>query len=272
MTTFPTLYIPHGAGPCFFMAWEPADAWDDMAAWLRALEHEAGARPAALLVVSAHWEGPVFTVNTAPRPGLLFDYYGFPQSTYQLTWPAAGSPALAQRIQTLLHENGIAHATDDARGLDHGVFIPMKLAFPDADIPVVQLSLRTDLDPQAHLALGRALAPLRDEGVLIIGSGMSYHNMRRFRRNGGPVDPDSVRFDDWLFETVAMTGDARAQRLASWQAAPGGRESHPREEHLLPLHVVAGAAHDEAGERAFHGEVMGSVQSGFRFGASAHRL
>lgn len=267
-TTFPTLYIPHGAGPCFFMDWNPADTWHRMEHWLRGMEDHVGARPTALVVVSAHWEAPVFTVNTACDPGLLFDYYGFPEATYQLTWPARGEPELAGRIRTLLDGQGIVSGEDSERGLDHGVFIPMKLAFPDADIPVVQLSLRGDLDPAAHLAMGRALAPLRQEGVLIVGSGMSFHNMQRFRRDGnGEVDADSLQFDDWLAGTVAMDPAQRDRRLADWRDAPGGRASHPREEHLLPLHVVAGAALSDAGERIFRDEVMASAQSGIRFGA-----
>lgn len=268
-TVFPTFFIPHGAGPCFFMDWEPAGTWNDMAACLHELVHHAGAQPRALVVISAHWEAPVFTVNAASRPGLLYDYYGFPESTYRIAWPAAGSPALAGRVSELLADNGFAHAEETGRGLDHGVFIPLKLAFPQADIPIVQLSLRRDLDPRAHLAVGRALAPLRSEGVLIVGSGMSYHNMRRFRFEGGAVDPASIAFDGWLAETAAMTGEERSRRLAHWSAAPGARLSHPREEHLLPLHVVAGAAAEEAGGRIFRDEVMCSVQSAFRFGRPA---
>lgn len=265
----PTFFIPHGAGPCFFMEWEPAGTWDRMATWLRGLEGHAGVRPAALVVISAHWEAPAFTVNAGRLPGLLYDYSGFPESTYRITWPAAGSPELATRIHELLDADGITNVQDDARGLDHGVFIPMKLSFPEADIPVVQLSLKRGLDPSMHMAMGKALAPLRDEGVLIIGSGMSYHNMRRLQRGNGPVDPQAVRFDDWLAKTVTLIGDERRDRLVGWDAAPGGRDSHPREEHLLPLHVVAGAAHDEPGTQVFRDEVIGSVQSAFRFGEAA---
>lgn len=266
---FPTFFIPHGAGPCFFMDWDPADTWNAMGTWLRGLAAQAGARPQALLVVSAHWEAPVFTVTAARDPGLIYDYGGFPEATYRITWPAPGSPELARQVRDLLGANGIAQADDAHRGLDHGVFIPLKLAFPQADVPVVQLSLRQGLDPAEHLAMGQALAPLRDEGVLIIGSGMSYHNMRRFRLRGGPPDPDSVRFDDWLTETVALPPEERARRLARWADAPGARAAHPREEHLLPLHVVAGAGSPDGGARVFHDAVIGSAQSAFRFGAPA---
>jgi aromatic ring-opening dioxygenase catalytic subunit (LigB family) len=268
-TTFPTFFIPHGAGPCFFMDWQPAHTWTRMAAWLGGLEQHAGARPTAIVVVSAHWETPVFTVSSASRHDLLFDYHGFPEATYRITWPADGSPELAGRVRGLLASGGFASAAVDDRGLDHGVFIPLKVAFPEMRFPIVQLSLREDLDPAAHLAMGQVLAPLRKEGVLIVGTGMSYHNMRGFRLDGGPVDPESIRFDSWLTESVGMTGDERVRRLVDWATAPGARASHPREEHLLPLHVAAGAAEHEAGVRAFHDHVIGSAQSAFRFGSPA---
>jgi len=169
----PTVFLPHGAGPCFFMEWEPADTWQGMEAWLRNLLPSLNVAPRALLVISAHWEEPVFTLNTQAAPGLLFDYYGFPPHTYQLTWPTPGAPELAGEVAELLGKAGFDTAFDNRRGLDHGVFIPLKLVRPEADIPVLQLSLRSDMDPQAHLELGRVLAPLREQGVLIVGSGMS---------------------------------------------------------------------------------------------------
>ncbi|WP_020680230.1 DODA-type extradiol aromatic ring-opening family dioxygenase [Marinobacterium rhizophilum] len=263
----PSVYLPHGAGPCFFMDWPPAGTWDHMESWLRNLIHQVGRRPRALLVISAHWETPEFSVNAQAAPGLLYDYYGFPAHTYQLEWPAPGNPQLANRIQDLLGAAGIPCVQDHKRGLDHGVFIPLKLAVPEADIPVVQLSLRAGLDPAEHLALGKALAPLRDEDVLIVGSGMSFHNMQRLRQGGSQPDPDSVLFDGWLAETVALPQDEREKRLAHWDRAPGGRASHPVEEHLLPLHVVAGAGGADPGLKVFEDKVMGSLQSAFMFGA-----
>jgi aromatic ring-opening dioxygenase catalytic subunit (LigB family) len=267
--TLPTLFVPHGGGPCFFMDWNPPDAWDRMGAWLRSVPDLVGVRPKAVLVVSAHWEEPAFTVNTQAAPGLLYDYYGFPEHTYRLSYPAPGSPALAAQVREHLETADLPTAEEHRRGLDHGVFIPFKLIYPAADIPVVQLSLRAGLDPAEHIAAGRALAPLRDQGVLIVGTGMSYHNMRRFRFDGSGLDPDSVRFDTWLTETVALPSHERAQRLIGWAQAPGGRASHPEEEHLIPLHVVAGAAGEDVGRRTFHDQVLGSAQSAFMFGSPA---
>jgi aromatic ring-opening dioxygenase catalytic subunit (LigB family) len=264
--TLPTLFIPHGAGPCFFMDWTrgPADTWDRTEAWLKSLVADLPQRPKAILVVSGHWEEPVFTVGSAAKPPMLFDYYGFPEATYRLDFAADGSPALAARVRALLGAAGFPTAEDARRGYDHGVFVPLLLATPDADIPVVQLSLRHDLDPQAHLAAGRALAPLRDEGVLIVGSGMSWHNMGGF----SPAFTDkSKAFDAWLASAIANPA-TRDGALAHWEAAPYAREAHPREEHLAPLFVVAGAAEGEPGRVAFRDVAMVVALSGYAFGAS----
>lgn len=262
----PTLFLPHGAGPCFFMDWEPADMWTRMAAWLESVPVLIGRRPRAVVVVSAHWEASAFTVTSRENPNLLFDYYGFPEHTYRLDYPARGAPEVAARVHELLASAGLAAATDARRGLDHGVFIPFKLIYPRADTPIVQLSLRAGLDPDEHIAAGRALKALRDEDVLIVGSGMTFHNMRRFQWRGGPTDPDSERFDNWLRDTVSLTTAEREQRLRDWAAAPSARAAHPREEHLLPLHVVAGAGGGAAGTPVYHDRVLGSVQSAIRFG------
>ena len=262
----PTFFIPHGAGPCFFMDWTmgPEDTWDKLAAWLRSIDGSLPEPPRALLVVSAHWETPVPSVLAAAHPPLLFDYSGFPPHTYQLTWPAPGAPDLAKRITELLAAAGIESKTDTTRGFDHGVFIPLKVAYPDANVPTVQLSLRAGLDPSAHLAIGRALAPLRDEGVLVIGSGLSFHNMRAIMTGSG--GPASTAFDGWLSGVVAKDAAARDADLAAWSDAPAGRESHPREEHLLPLMVAAGAADGDRGEVVFRDVAMGMTISAVRFG------
>jgi aromatic ring-opening dioxygenase catalytic subunit (LigB family) len=197
------------------------------------------------------------------RAPLLFDYYGFPPESYRLTWPAPGDPGLAARVRSLLAAAGFASAEDAERGFDHGTFVPLKLVYPDADIPTVQLSLQSDLDPALHLAMGRALAPLRDEGVLIVGSGMSYHNMRGF---GGAGRAAAETFDAWL-RTAALAEPAeRARQLTAWATAPAARQAHPREEHLLPLMVIAGAAGDDAGRLGFGG-TFGPVRiAAFHYG------
>ena len=269
MQRFPTLYIPHGGGPCFFMDPRPGmppDLWKPMEAYLRGIDAALGRRPAAVVVVSGHWEADRPTVNTSAQPPLLFDYYGFPPHTYQLTYPAAGSPGLAARIRDVLAAAGIESEVDGARGLDHGVFVPFKLIYPEADVPVVQLSLQTGLDPAEHLAIGRALAPLRDDGVLIVGSGMSYHNLRQLFDDDPRSNAAADAFDAWLTDTVAAAPDVRAARLARWSEAPGGRASHPRAEHLLPLMVAAGAAQDDPGRRTFTDHLMGKAVSGYQFG------
>lgn len=256
----PTLFVPHGAGPCFFMdwTWGPADAWDKTADWLGGMIAALPERPKAILVVSGHWEAGAFTTGASARPELIYDYYGFPEHTYQLQFNAPGAPAVAARVRDLLAGAGLSAAADDTRGWDHGVFVPLKVALPDADIPVVQLSLQTGLDPRLHLAAGRALAPLRDEGVLILGSGMSWHNMRGF----SPAFTQRSRvFDDWLSQAVA---DPAA--LAGWEAAPYARAAHPREEHLAPIFIAAGAADGEPGRKVFGDEVMDVAISAFQFG------
>ena len=262
----PTLYLPHGGGPCFFMEWTmgPRDTWDAMAAWLRALPASLPERPKALLVVSAHWETRRPTLLTGAQPPLLFDYYGFPEHTYQLRWPAPGAPALAGQVAQLLRGAGIETDVDSSRGFDHGVFVPLLLAFPQADVPTLQLSLQAGLDPAQHLAIGRALAPLRDEGVLIIGSGMSYHNMGGFGRERSLAD--SLAFDAWLEQTAKAEPVERSRRLERWAEAPAARACHPREEHLLPLMVCAGAGLQDAGRVAFRDQVMAVQVSALQFG------
>ncbi len=265
----PTLFIPHGGGPCFFMDWSvmggPKDTWDKTAAWLRGLAETLPERPKAIVVVSGHWEEPAFTVATSPAPGMIYDYSNFPPHTYELQYPAPGAPVLAHRIVDLLRKHGLPAATDSHRGFDHGVFIPFLLVFPDAEIPVVPLSLKAGLDPEEHMAAGLALASLRDEGVLIVGSGMSYHNMRDF--SSPAAKEPSETFDRWLTEAVeAPDPEQRHDRLAHWSKAPAGRAAHPREEHLLPLMVAAGAAGADRGERVFSDVAMNARLSGYRFG------
>lgn len=262
----PGLFVPHGAGPCFFMDWNPADTWDRMAAFLKGVAGTLPQAPRAIVLVSGHWLEPGFSVTGSARPPLIYDYSGFPAHTYELTYPAPGEPALAERIVQLLRDTGEPARVDPQRGFDHGVFIPLKLMFPKADIPVVQLSLRRDMDPAAHIAAGRALAALRDEGVLIVASGMSFHNMRGY---GDPrYTPVSARFDEWLTAAVESGKPRREAMLRDWASAPHAPDSHPPggEEHLLPLLVAAGAGAGSDGRKVYSEEVMKTTLSAFRFG------
>ncbi len=260
----PCYYIPHGGGPCFFMDWTPPDTWLSMQIYLEGFLKRHSGQARAALVVSAHWEADPVAITAAEQPGLLYDYYGFPAHTYRLAWPAPGSPALAGRIHQLLAEAGIPAELDGDRAFDHGVFIPLKLALPEARLPTVQLSLHPSLDPETHIRLGQSLAALREEGVLIIGSGMSYHDVGALM--GRRQVKDSALFDAWLRETAGLPQPQRDQRLRAWEQAPAARLCHPREEHLLPLHVIAGAAGEDAGYLDYAGTVLGVDISAFRFG------
>jgi len=252
------------------MDWDPADAWGRMAEYLCRIPDDVRIRPKAIVLISAHWEEDIVTIQSNPVPSLLFDYYGFPEHTYKLKYPAPGSVELAEQISALLGQADIVSRFDTERDFDHGVFIPLKLAFPEAEIPIVQISLCTHLDPAEHLDIGKALQPLRDEGVLIIGSGMSYHNMQIFMkhmRSSHQTDPESEKFDAWLTDTLTvMPHDRREQSLIMWDKAPAARSAHPREEHLLPLHVVVGAAGLDKGRKLLEDTVLGSAQSAFQFG------
>ncbi|HEX3695487.1 MAG TPA: class III extradiol ring-cleavage dioxygenase [Polyangia bacterium] len=261
----PVVYLPHGGGPWPFVeVGFDKKEMSRLATYLRSLQALPHTPPKAILAVSAHWEEPVPTVMTAEHPPMLYDYYGFPPQSYQITWPAPGSPAVAARVQQLLESAGLPSARDGQRGFDHGTFVPLKLAYPAADVPTVQLSLKRGLDPKEHLDIGRALAPLRNEGVFIIGSGMSFHNLSAF---GDPRAPAiAARFDAWLTETATAEAPHRDRRLTEWSAAPAARQAHPREEHLLPLMVAAGAAGTDRGVTGFADTVMGVRVSAFHFG------
>lgn len=264
----PVVYLPHGGGPWPFVdvgLGDPAEL-RSLADYLRGLHALPAERPRAVLMISAHWEEPEPTVMTAARPPMLYDYYGFPPESYQITWPAPGNPELAARVRELLSARGIASGTSSDRGYDHGAFVPLKLTYPAADMPTVQLSLKAGLDPAAHLAIGRALAPLRDEGVFILGSGMSYHNLRAFFRPSTDVLAASTAFDNWLSDTVTLDAPERDGRLTRWASAPSARHAHPREEHLLPLMVIAGAAGNDRGRAAWQGPLMGTKISAYHFG------
>jgi aromatic ring-opening dioxygenase catalytic subunit (LigB family) len=261
----PAVFLPHGGGPWPFVdaGWDTT-GYDELTRYLKSIKSAPKKAPKALLVISAHWEETVPTVMTAERPPLLYDYSGFPEAAYSLEWKAPGDPKLAARVQALLGAAGMKTASDAKRGFDHGTFVPLKLTYPEAEVPAVQLSLKTGLDPEEHLAIGRALAPLRDEGVFLVGSGMTYHNMRGF---GDPRSkPAAEEFDAWLRETATSEPGERDKRLAKWASAPKARACHPREEHLLPLMVIAGAAGKDRGKTTYNGEAFGVRLSGYQFG------
>ncbi|HTG38887.1 class III extradiol ring-cleavage dioxygenase [Sphingomonas sp.] len=264
----PTYFVSHGGGPWPYMDGPFRRNFDELEASLVRMRAELADAPKAVLVVSGHWEQRAFTVSSAARPGMEYDYSGFPAHLYEIVYAAPGAPALAKRVATLLADHGLPSGLDAERGLDHGTFSIMKPLYPDEDIPVVQLSLHAGFDPALHIAAGKALAPLRDERVLIVGSGLSYHNLPAMRDDSG-YEP-SRRFDDWLRETVIdAPAEEREARLLSWADAPCARAVHPREDHLLPLMVAVGAAGDSAGALSYHQDdfLGGLTVSSFRFGA-----
>ena len=261
MTRMPTAYISHGGGPCFFMDWDPPHEWDGLRAALEGIGPSLPQRPSAIVVVTAHWESGDVAIDSGATPGLIYDYGGFPPHTYQLTYPAPGAPGVATEVGALLGAAGIAHRLDPSHGWDHGVFIPLKVMYPDADIPVVAVSVLADFDPVAHLELGRALAPLRDRGVLIVGSGSSFHHFGNFGR-----EEFAVPFDQWLHLALAQPEAERWQSLANWTDAPYARQVHGREEHLLPLMVAVGAAGAEVAHTIFNARVMNTTMSCWTFG------
>jgi len=245
---FPSVFVSHGSPTI-------VDETGHGAAFLRSLGESLG-RPKAILCVTAHWETTVVTVGGADRPGMIYDYYGFPEHLYTLEYPAPGAPALAQRAGELIAAAGIPCTRDDERGYDHGTFMPLMLMYPDADIPVAQLSVQPALGPQHELAVGRALTPLRGEDVLILASGGAVHNLRWFRLGARDVPDWASGFETWLGDKV-VAGDAES--IADYRArTPHGAMAHPRDEHFLPLLVAMGAGGGGTG-RVLH--------AGFEHGA-----
>ncbi len=268
MTTLPSIFLSHGS---------PTIALDRVPVheFLRGLGPELE-RPEAILCVSAHWETERPTASTATAPETIYDFYGFPEPLYRLAYPAPGAPELARRAAALLADAGLACDLDPGRGLDHGAWIPLLLMYPDADVPVAQLSIQHHLGPAHHLALGRALAPLRDEGVLVMASGSTTHNLGDAlgRRGAGEAAQSAPpewasAFDDWVTETVTA---GRLDELVDYRArAPFADMAHPRDEHFLPLLTAAGAGGDGAAGRQLHaGFMLGSLSmAAFAFGESA---
>jgi aromatic ring-opening dioxygenase catalytic subunit (LigB family) len=263
-TPQPTLFVSHGGGP-----WPFVDGMREMfaktAAEFRALPARLPERPRAVLVITGHWEAAQFSVSTAEHPPMDYDYSGFPAHTYLLQYPAQGSPALAARVTELLAAAGVPCLGDPGRGFDHGTFVPLGLMYPEADMPIVLLSMKSGYSAAEHLRVGQLLQPLREEGILIIGSGLTYHNMRGF---GNPASTSvAAAFEHYLTDAVTQP-DAlvRNRMLLDWEQGPGARQAHPREDHLIPLMVVAGAAGSDQGQRLFVDHVMSVDMASYQFG------
>lgn len=261
--SMPVYFLSHGGGP-----WPHVESMRQQFAKtereFKSLPSRLPAKPRAILAISGHWESDAFTVSTSPEPGMEYDYYGFPEHTYHLRYPAPGSPALAQRVKDLLTASGIDAGEDAQRGFDHGVFVPLELMYPQAEVPIVMLSLKAGYDVQEHLRAGMALAPLRDEGVLIVGSGLTYHNMRGFGRDDSTAVARA--FQSYLDKAIESEAAVRNDMLLHWETAPGARLAHPREDHLLPLMVAAGAAKNDVGRLVFEEHAMKVPMASYEFG------
>ncbi|KAA0917569.1 dioxygenase family protein [Aquicoccus porphyridii] len=265
MARMPTYFISHGGGPWPWIP-EMREAFAPLEESFLRMPGELPERPKAVLMISGHWEETdAYVVMHGANPPMLYDYHGFPPHTYDITYPAPGDPGLAERVAGLIEAAGLPTRLDDERGYDHGTFVPMAVTWPDADMPLVQLSMRSHYAPAEHLELGRALATLRDEGVLIVGSGLSYHNLRAF---GPAAREPSEAFDLWLTETLSLPPDQRTARLMEWEKAPHARECHAREDHLVPLFTALGAAEGETATRTYHQKMIlgGVTASSWRFG------
>jgi aromatic ring-opening dioxygenase catalytic subunit (LigB family) len=260
----PTYFVSHGGGPWPWMP-EWRRRFADLEASLARIPEELPAQPRAVLVISGHWEGPDFAVMSASRPPMVYDYSGFPPETYRVVYPAPGAPDIAVQAAELIRAAGLPTRLDDKRGFDHGAFVPLFIMYPKAETPVFQLSLQSGYDPARHFAIGRALAPLRAEGVLIIGSGLSYHNLALF--GPGAQTPSDI-FDKWLSEALFSAPDRRSASVMAWEQAPYARVCHPREDHLAPLFVALGAAEHETATLTYHERVLfgGVTASSYRFG------
>ena len=231
-TRMPVYFLSHGGGP-----WPFVEGMREQFALtereFRALPGRLPRKPSAILVITGHWEEDPLAVSAAAHPGMEYDYYGFPAHTYQIKYTAPGSPEVATRVQQLLGDAGFPVRADIARGFDHGTFVPVGLMYPEADVPVVMLSLKKSYDPGEHIRIGQALQPLRDEGVLIIGSGLTYHNMRGFGRDEST--PVAEGFERFLHAAVEEAPARRNELLEKWESAPFARAAHPQEDHLLPV-------------------------------------
>ena len=261
----PTYFISHGGGP---WPWLPPlrDHMTKLEASLVDMVASWAEPPKAILMVSGHWEETgAIGVMSSPNPPMLYDYSGFPKEMYEISYPAPGAPAFASRAYDLLKAAGISAKLDPQRGFDHGAFAPMAAMYPKADMPIFEISLDASYDPMAHVEIGRALAPLRAEGVMIIGSGLSFHNLRIMDKRGAKP---SQEFDKWLAETLVLPPAERLAALIDWEKAPAARLAHKEEDHLLPIFVALGAAENEEVSRVYHETDFGGfiTASSYRFG------
>ena len=263
----PTYFLSHGGGPWPWLKDLRPGVYDQLEQSLKDTRKELGELPRAVLMISGHWEADRFLLSSAARPPMYYDYSGFPEHTYHIRYDAPGDPGLAETVRTMLERGGMPSGLDPVRGYDHGTFSLMQVLYPEAKLPLVQLAMKADFDPAEHIRVGELLAPLRDQGVLIVGSGLSFHDIRGIMSGAGRIP--SATFDAWLNETlVDSTPEERRQRLVDWADAPAARAAHPREDHLIPLMVAVGAAGDDAGARIYHERAfMGAITaSSYRFG------
>lgn len=256
------LYISHGGGPLPLLGDE---AHKELIGFLENISAIL-AKPSAIIVISAHWEEDKPTITSGAAPSLIYDYYGFPEESYEIEYPASGEPSLAHSVFDLLRGHGIGADLADQRGFDHGLFVPLKIMYPDANIPCIQLSLVNSLSAIEHIQIGKALAGLKQDNVLVVGSGFSFHNLKAFFSSSTSEDRSlNESFEQWLIDVCSndqLDEKERERMLVNWENAPAARYCHPREEHLLPLHVCYGIVKSPA-KQVFTFEVMRKKASAY---------
>ena len=260
-----TAYISHGGGPLPLLG---DSQHNEMVSVLKRLSHDI-ATPDLIIVISAHWESPFISIQSNDMPAIYYDYYGFPEEAYRITYPARGNSKLADYLNNVINEHGIASHLDNERGYDHGMFVPLSIMYPNADIPCIQVSLKNTLDPNLHIKLGKALRHALKfngvENILLLGSGSSFHNMTAFFQKDEQSYEQAYQFDEWLQKTMCTSETNeidRKQALVSWKNAPQATFAHPREEHLLPLHVCYGA-NERAADQYYGLTLLGKPASMF---------
>jgi aromatic ring-opening dioxygenase catalytic subunit (LigB family) len=250
------LYLSHGAGPMPLLG---DDGHKEMVENLKMIAAKIS-KPSAIILISAHWEEVMPTITQAANPQLFYDYYGFPKEAYEIQYPVLGEPDLANKVFSALSDKGIKSTLDGKRGFDHGLFVPLKIIYPEADVPCIQLSLVNSLDSNEHIKIGKAISGLDYDNLLVIGSGFSFHNMKAFfTHKTAETEIMNEEFISWLNDTCSnpnLEENERTRRLVDWEKAPSARYCHPREEHLLPLHVCYGVANSACSE-FFDLEIIG---------------